>query len=111
MPTLRPRKPQSGAPAPDPSFPSPSETAASSAVPTSAARHRKTQPATPASENEEGEMAPSPDERAPLLPVAGQLLPSAQPSETLSWMQRNQWILFALASGACAAFNGVFAKL
>jgi hypothetical protein len=25
--------------------------------------------------------------------------------------KRNQWIVFALASGACAAFNGVFAKL
>ncbi|KAL2172864.1 hypothetical protein VTG60DRAFT_42 [Thermothelomyces hinnuleus] len=28
-----------------------------------------------------------------------------------SWAQRNQWIVLALASGACAAFNGVFAKL
>lgn len=24
---------------------------------------------------------------------------------------RNKWIILALASGACAAFNGVFAKL
>ncbi|KAM7200066.1 hypothetical protein V8F20_005487 [Naviculisporaceae sp. PSN 640] len=30
---------------------------------------------------------------------------------SLSWVGRNQWIVFALASGACAAFNGVFAKL
>ncbi|KAK3688366.1 hypothetical protein B0T22DRAFT_439918 [Podospora appendiculata] len=29
----------------------------------------------------------------------------------VSWARRNQWIVFALASGACAAFNGVFAKL
>ncbi|ORY64961.1 uncharacterized protein BCR38DRAFT_473953 [Pseudomassariella vexata] len=28
-----------------------------------------------------------------------------------SWMSRNQWVVFAIASGACAAFNGVFAKL
>ena len=28
-----------------------------------------------------------------------------------TWVRRNQWIVFALASGACAAFNGVFAKL
>ncbi|KAI1089030.1 hypothetical protein F5B19DRAFT_468887 [Rostrohypoxylon terebratum] len=28
-----------------------------------------------------------------------------------SWMARNRWIVFAVASGACAAFNGVFAKL
>ncbi|EAQ87880.1 hypothetical protein CHGG_04499 [Chaetomium globosum CBS 148.51] len=31
--------------------------------------------------------------------------------ESRSWAQRNQWIVYALASGACAAFNGVFAKL
>lgn len=30
---------------------------------------------------------------------------------TGSWSIRTQWIFFALASGACAAFNGVFAKL
>ncbi|KAI6781399.1 Transmembrane protein-like protein [Emericellopsis cladophorae] len=28
-----------------------------------------------------------------------------------SWSVRTQWIFFAVASGACAAFNGVFAKL
>ncbi|KAF4125234.1 hypothetical protein GMORB2_4073 [Geosmithia morbida] len=28
-----------------------------------------------------------------------------------SWSIRAQWMLFAVASGACAAFNGVFAKL
>jgi hypothetical protein len=28
-----------------------------------------------------------------------------------SWSVRSQWIFFAMASGACAAFNGVFAKL
>jgi tRNA wybutosine-synthesizing protein 1 len=31
--------------------------------------------------------------------------------DTRSWAQRNQWVVYALASGACAAFNGVFAKL
>ncbi|KAI2626170.1 hypothetical protein GGS21DRAFT_530412 [Xylaria nigripes] len=29
----------------------------------------------------------------------------------MSWTARNQWIVYAIASGACAAFNGVFAKL
>lgn len=29
--------------------------------------------------------------------------------ETSSW--RKHWMFFAVASGACAAFNGVFAKL
>jgi hypothetical protein len=28
-----------------------------------------------------------------------------------SWTSRNQWVVYAVASGACAAFNGVFAKL
>jgi hypothetical protein len=28
-----------------------------------------------------------------------------------TWSGRSQWIFFAVASGACAAFNGVFAKL
>lgn len=30
---------------------------------------------------------------------------------TRDWSARTQWIFFAIASGACAAFNGVFAKL
>ncbi|KAL2160427.1 hypothetical protein VTH06DRAFT_1600 [Thermothelomyces fergusii] len=38
-------------------------------------------------------------------------LPRAPPPASRSWAQRNQWIVLALASGACAAFNGVFAKL
>ncbi|KAI0185800.1 hypothetical protein EV127DRAFT_440705 [Xylaria flabelliformis] len=29
----------------------------------------------------------------------------------MAWTTRNQWIVYAVASGACAAFNGVFAKL
>ncbi|KAK5624935.1 hypothetical protein RRF57_000651 [Xylaria bambusicola] len=29
----------------------------------------------------------------------------------MPWTKRNTWIVYAVASGACAAFNGVFAKL
>lgn len=29
----------------------------------------------------------------------------------MGWIRQNQWIVLAVASGACAAFNGVFAKL
>ncbi|ROT40621.1 hypothetical protein SODALDRAFT_348820 [Sodiomyces alkalinus F11] len=29
----------------------------------------------------------------------------------MSWATQNKWIILAIASGACAAFNGVFAKL
>ncbi|KAF5673839.1 transmembrane 42 [Fusarium heterosporum] len=37
-------------------------------------------------------------------------LPSKMPSPS-TWSRRSQWMFFAVASGACAAFNGVFAKL
>ncbi|OTA95513.1 hypothetical protein M434DRAFT_202926 [Hypoxylon sp. CO27-5] len=37
---------------------------------------------------------------------------TSEDSSTMpSWTVRNRWIVFAVASGACAAFNGVFAKL
>lgn len=32
-------------------------------------------------------------------------------NSNMAWMRQNQWIVLAVASGACAAFNGVFAKL
>lgn len=32
-------------------------------------------------------------------------------ADGMTWVQRNHWIVLAVASGACAAFNGVFAKL
>ncbi|KAI0415466.1 hypothetical protein F5X98DRAFT_376753 [Xylaria grammica] len=32
-------------------------------------------------------------------------------SEMMPWAARNKWMVYAVASGACAAFNGVFAKL
>lgn len=38
-------------------------------------------------------------------PTAGKM----DVEEPLSW--RKHWMFFAVASGACAAFNGVFAKL
>ncbi|KAI1345400.1 hypothetical protein F5Y01DRAFT_320810 [Xylaria sp. FL0043] len=31
--------------------------------------------------------------------------------DDMPWAERNTWIVYAVASGACAAFNGVFAKL
>lgn len=31
--------------------------------------------------------------------------------QKMGWVRQNQWIVLAIASGACAAFNGVFAKL
>ncbi|KIL93572.1 hypothetical protein FAVG1_03554 [Fusarium avenaceum] len=37
-------------------------------------------------------------------------LSSKMPSLS-NWSLRSQWMFFAVASGACAAFNGVFAKL
>jgi len=51
-------------------------------------------------------MAEAHDESSPL--VDGQTSDGSSP---MSWTARNQWIVLALASGGCAAFNGVFAKL
>jgi hypothetical protein len=52
-------------------------------------------------------MGPS-SERRPLLQGEGEEDTVIPPQ---AWSLRNQWILLAIASGACAAFNGVFAKL
>lgn len=60
------------------------------------------------------------NERRPLLPRHEGDEHSQPPTETdeeesdetrMAWARRNQWIVLAIASGACAAFNGVFAKL
>ncbi|KAI1011109.1 hypothetical protein LB504_002793 [Fusarium proliferatum] len=37
--------------------------------------------------------------------------PSPEMPSPSNWSLRSQWMFFAVASGACAAFNGVFAKL
>ncbi|KAF5603597.1 transmembrane 42 [Fusarium subglutinans] len=37
--------------------------------------------------------------------------PSTEMPSPSNWSLRSQWMFFAVASGACAAFNGVFAKL
>ncbi|KAI5861931.1 hypothetical protein GGS23DRAFT_119698 [Durotheca rogersii] len=41
--------------------------------------------------------------------AGGPAMPSAP--APASWAARNRWVVLAVASGACAAFNGVFAKL
>ncbi|KAK1640905.1 hypothetical protein BDP81DRAFT_457861 [Colletotrichum phormii] len=61
------------------------------------------------------------NERSPLLPRHEDDAHSEPPTEaedddeqtteSMAWARRNQWIMLAVASGACAAFNGVFAKL
>lgn len=64
------------------------------------------------------------DERRPLLDgrrraegfksnaaaVTAAAAAAGEPAKT-TWVGRNQWIVLAMASGACAAFNGAFAKL
>ncbi|RYP68320.1 hypothetical protein DL769_005544 [Monosporascus sp. CRB-8-3] len=50
------------------------------------------------------------DDQGSTRPPEGAAAPSSDPAP-LSWAARNRWIVFAVASGACAAFNGVFAKL
>ncbi|KAL2024045.1 hypothetical protein VTK56DRAFT_280 [Thermocarpiscus australiensis] len=63
----------------------------------------------PAADEKERETMRPPDEESPLLD--GATSEDTEVPGSVSWARRNQWILFALASGACAAFNGVFAKL
>ncbi|KAI2466342.1 hypothetical protein F4781DRAFT_355904 [Annulohypoxylon bovei var. microspora] len=84
----RPRKTQSSTTATHTS----STTSASSAV-----RQRKKPPVATAEEKAEPRKIESVDGSAD--------------NSTMSWTTRNRWIVFAIASGACAAFNGVFAKL
>ncbi|KAH6635142.1 hypothetical protein B0J18DRAFT_418013 [Chaetomium sp. MPI-SDFR-AT-0129] len=134
MPTLRPRKrnPESQ--------PASATIATSTSSSTPAAVTKRNRPATRSSKkrvavaDDEDEMSAvtSDEERRPLLDgLAGTETPVPAPleavptavsvpltaplaagePETKTWAQRNQWIVFALASGGCAAFNGVFAKL
>ncbi|KAK3954495.1 hypothetical protein QBC32DRAFT_336164 [Pseudoneurospora amorphoporcata] len=54
------------------------------------------------------------DERRPLLDgshAQTTIAATTKPIEKTTWASRNQWIVLAVASGACAAFNGAFAKL
>ncbi|KAK3318676.1 hypothetical protein B0H66DRAFT_516997 [Apodospora peruviana] len=65
-------------------------------------------------DSSEAEMDTQDDDRRPLLDgqtVNTYSTPDAAMIKSSTWTTRNQWIVLALASGACAAFNGVFAKL
>lgn len=50
-------------------------------------------------------------EKAHPLPTEMARSDSSTGGGIASWSVRSQWMFFAVASGACAAFNGVFAKL
>lgn len=63
-----------------------------------------------------------PGEQAPLLPQYDQdtdaldplddkTVDTSSPGSIMSYLRQNRWMVLAIASGACAAFNGVFAKL
>ncbi|KAM3519305.1 hypothetical protein NHJ13051_007596 [Beauveria bassiana] len=39
------------------------------------------------------------------------IMTTTEPAAAGQWSTRTQWIVFAIASGVCAAFNGAFAKL
>ncbi|KAH6856411.1 hypothetical protein B0I37DRAFT_75119 [Chaetomium sp. MPI-CAGE-AT-0009] len=130
MPTLRPRKRHPEAPAPpSESAPPPPTPVATAAAPLSTPDLRKRATRSTKAKNEKrppvvAEMnssaSSSADEGRPFLdgdddasaPARGPGVETPSPlPDSRSWAQRNQWIVFALASGACAAFNGVFAKL
>jgi hypothetical protein len=106
-PTLRShkRQPEASATALSSQIPPSAATTVSESAPPANLKRRVTRQTK--NETQPNEMSSAPDEERPLLdgPVP------ETPQERQSWAQRNQWIVFALASGACAAFNGVFAKL
>lgn len=53
------------------------------------------------------------EEREPLLQrdSDGDEEETTTTSSTMRYIRQNRWMVLAIASGACAAFNGVFAKL
>ncbi|KAI0161808.1 hypothetical protein GGR52DRAFT_561222 [Hypoxylon sp. FL1284] len=73
----------------------PSSVSTASAPASGAVRARKTGPVTDEKRRAAAEESPA----------------DVDGSEMASWTARNRWVVFAIASGACAAFNGVFAKL
>ncbi|KAL7933775.1 hypothetical protein V8C35DRAFT_50425 [Trichoderma chlorosporum] len=78
------------------------------------ARKRRAKPTSPESQPHISSTNPS-TSKAAASPSSPSPSPSPSPAakmdapEPLSW--RKHWMFFAVASGACAAFNGVFAKL
>ncbi|KAG8166955.1 hypothetical protein KVR01_002644 [Diaporthe batatas] len=52
-----------------------------------------------------------PGRQRPLLKTKTAHVAEVAEVDAMTWAQRNHWIVLAVASGACAAFNGVFAKL
>ncbi|TLD31250.1 hypothetical protein PspLS_02806 [Pyricularia sp. CBS 133598] len=58
-------------------------------------------------------MEPAATEQSPLLTgdAPESNAPGKQHPTNMTWSRRNKWIVYAVASGACAALNGVMAKL
>ncbi|KAK6210473.1 Transcription initiation factor IIA subunit 2 [Pestalotiopsis sp. IQ-011] len=82
-------------------------TTSSPRVPLSAQSLRKRP--LPASSTSKRQDEMSSDDRRSLGSAAYQ--ENVASSAPVSWTTKNQWVVLAIASGACAAFNGVFAKL
>lgn len=99
---------------------SPSSAAAATAeeptLSTPAPRTAKERPAAKMDFSGESRRVPSSppaDERRSLLPntIDEGEDESFEDHDKMGWARQNKWIVLAIASGACAAFNGVFAKL
>ncbi|KAK5657759.1 hypothetical protein OQA88_2832 [Cercophora sp. LCS_1] len=99
-----PRQPRSTA-SPDPAK---ALTPAASATSTAGTSGIKKRIIPRAEKNSRSAMTATEDENRPLLD--GESTNEADMAPR-GWVARNQWIVLALASGCCAAFNGVFAKL
>lgn len=83
---------------------------------TPAPRTAKGQQRAKMNSNVESRQIPSPSlppshERRPLLSDNNEEEDNSQKDDSMGWVHQNKWIVLAIASGACAAFNGVFAKL
>ncbi|KAI1877098.1 uncharacterized protein JN550_001170 [Neoarthrinium moseri] len=83
-----------------------SSATSSPVAPTSSERTLRKRPVPSAAETAAQEKMDHADDRSA---TAGN--DSIAPAPAGSWTSRNEWIVFAVASGACAAVNGCFAKL
>ncbi|KAL2263191.1 hypothetical protein VTK26DRAFT_7846 [Humicola hyalothermophila] len=117
MPPLRPRKRPDDAPATTPPQPPASTTATSASVPTvspSSATTLKKRALREGAQDEKPRLDDEmnlPVEERPMLDDPAAPRHAERSLGSLRWAKQNQWIFLALASGACAACNGVFAKL
>lgn len=63
------------------------------------------------SESQSGEQAPLLHQQSNAIGGLDDTDDASSRGSIMSYLRQNRWMVLAIASGACAAFNGVFAKL